>query len=226
MQHLNLWHEGQTAQWAQQHNHGTSTELFCKASPKIEEELIWKSTFIWDHLQCQGMKFSHCTQQLPKALQPQYKTESDLSSFIISLGNQGATFVTPVCHRRTPARRGGQSHPSCPCPSILLFYISRKWQGWKSRAGWAECDSSGAPPAPLTLGFPEPGAAWWRHKAPLQPQPPECRTETASSQSSLLPDIKQLLILALLFCNPTLVPIPPPQLHNRSFPQISRVLEH
>lgn len=62
--------------------------------------MIWKSTFIWDHLQRHGMKLSRCTQRLLKALQPQYKTESDLSSFIISLGDQGATFVTHVCHPR------------------------------------------------------------------------------------------------------------------------------
>lgn len=41
-----------------QHNYVTLTELFYEASPKIEEELIWKSNFIWDHLQCHRMKFS------------------------------------------------------------------------------------------------------------------------------------------------------------------------
>lgn len=88
--------------------------------------MIWKSTFIWDHLQRHGMKLSRSTQRLLKALQPQYKTASDLSSFIISLGDQGATFVTHVCHpcvsqqgsslegRTEPSLLSLSHHPAVP----------------------------------------------------------------------------------------------------------------
>lgn len=157
-----------------------------------------------------------CTQMFFKSPQLQYKIGSDLSSFIISLGNQGGTNpkhprLSPLCV--TDSMSGSEDRTIPPVPVSPTCYFTSPRSCKAGRAELGRTSMTAQEPLPplfhaLRHRFPEPGEgqgspAWPGYKKPLQLQPPERRTETASSQSSLLPDIKQLLILALLFCNPT-----------------------
>lgn len=163
-----------------------------------------------------------CTQQIFKALQLQHKIGSDLSSFIISLGNQGATNpkhprLSPLCVTAVPGSEDRATTPPVPVSPTPNFTSQRSGEAGRAELGGMSVTAQ-EPFPPLShpldtdfqsqgragVGFPDQGKGrGGLVEVPRALQPPEGRTETASSQSPLLPDIKQFLILALLFCNPT-----------------------
>lgn len=79
-----------------------------------------------------------CTQQLLKALQLQHEIGSDLSGFIISLGNQGAT--SPKHPRLSPlsvtAMPGSEGRATPPVPVSPTRYFTSQRSGRVEEQSW------------------------------------------------------------------------------------------